>query len=95
MNISFSKFDNKVFNVIKTLNFAFWLNVHLCTLNKTSAKENHAIMSLGLNYTSFSLDPSLKWSEMTEHPRSISDYTEFTKFCHKLIILSFYNINLF
>ncbi len=48
-------------------------------------------------------------SEMTEHLRrddanpfgepqrkpTISDYTELTKFCHKLIILSFYNINLF
>ncbi len=26
---------------------------------------------------------------------TISDYTELTKYCHKLIMLSFYNINLF
>ncbi len=46
---------------------------------------------------------TLKWSEMTKHlmmttPQrkpTISDYTELTTFCHKLIILSFYNINLF
>ncbi len=41
------------------------------------------------NYTSFSLDPTLKRSEMTEHLRrdddnlSDSNYTELTKFCHK------------
>ncbi len=49
------------------------------------------------NYTSFSLDPTLKRSEMTEQPEkrrwqplrgpqrkpTISDYTELTKVCHK------------
>ncbi len=39
-----------------------------------------------------------RWCQPLGGPQrkpTISDYTELTKFCHKLIILSFYNINLF
>ncbi len=42
--------------------------------------------------------PDKRWWQPLGGPQrepTISDYTELTKFCHKLIILSFYNINLF
>ncbi len=42
--------------------------------------------------------PEKRWCQPLGGPQrrpTISDYTELTTFCHKLIILSFYNINLF
>ncbi len=61
------------------------------------------------SYTSFSLDPTLKLSEMTKHLRrddadplrgpqrkpTLRQYTELTKFCNKLNILSFCNIKIY
>ncbi len=52
-------------------------------------------VSVTRNYTSFSLDPALKWSEMTEH---LKRYTtpqtiyRINHICHKLNILSLCNI---
>ncbi len=66
-------------------------------------------VSVTRNYTRFSLDPTLKWSEMTKHLRrddanpsedvkrkpTLRQYTELTKFCHKLNILGFCNIQIY
>ncbi len=69
----------------------------------TDFKNQHMNLSNGATINiKQQLLPQSMLGASTRHPKyqspliiDFSDYTELTKFCHKLIILSFYNINIF